>query len=64
MTKKTEATEMAEEREYTAKEICEAYVIFKGLDMTGEQFFYASPYGELYHVFLAAQEMKDAGYVW
>jgi len=55
---------MSDEREYTAKEICEAYVKFKGLEMTGEQLFQMSPTGELYHIFMAFEEMKEAGYVW
>ncbi len=52
---------MSEEK-LTGKQICEAYVKFKGLNMTGEQFWNSGYRGELYHVFEARAEMEAAGY--
>lgn len=52
---------MSEERR-TLKEICEAYVKWKGLNISAKEFYELSPTGELSHVFDALEEMKAAGH--
>ena len=53
---------------HTCKEICEAYIKFCFPDLSQEQvekeakdFYEASPTGELFHVFAAAEVLKNAG---